>query len=61
MAAANLFAYKDMYDEGVCIQQLDTKPRPIPQISTQERTLFRNQGQTDNGYVSQGRNQEVQP
>lgn len=29
MAAANLFAYKDMYDEGVRIQQSDTKPRPI--------------------------------
>ena len=34
---------------------------PDPQITAKGRTLFRNQGQADNGYVSQGRNQEVQP
>ena len=29
LAAANLFAYKDIYDVGVRVQQSDTKPLPI--------------------------------
>lgn len=40
MAAANLFAYKDMYDEGVCIQQSDTKPRPIPKSQQKKEYCF---------------------
>ena len=29
LAAANLFAYKDIYDVGVHVQQSDTKPLPV--------------------------------
>lgn len=54
LAMVSLAAYKDMFDEDLHMRQSDTSP--YPQISTQERTLFRYQGQTDNGYVSQGRN-----
>lgn len=29
LAMANLFAYKDMYDEDLHMQQSDSEPRPI--------------------------------
>lgn len=40
LAAANLFAYKDMYDEGVRIQQSETKPRPIPKSQHKKEYCF---------------------
>ncbi len=40
LAAANLVAYKDMYDEGSHIQQSDTKPRPIPKSQPKKEHYF---------------------
>ena len=40
LAAANLVAYKDMYNEGLHIQQSDTKPRPIPKSQPKKEHCF---------------------
>ena len=40
LAAANLIAYKDMYNDGVHIQQSDTKPRPIPKSQPKKEYYF---------------------
>ena len=40
LAAANLFAYKDMYDKGIRVQQLDTKPRPILKSQPKKERCF---------------------
>lgn len=40
LVTANLVAYKDMYNEGLYIQQLDTKPRPIPKSQPKKEHCF---------------------
>lgn len=40
LAVANLVAYKDMYDEGLHIQQSDTKPRPTPKKSQPKKEQY---------------------
>lgn len=40
LAAANLVAYKDMYDEGLHIQQSDTNTRPIPKSQPKKEHYF---------------------
>ena len=40
LAAANLFAYKDIYDVGVRVQQSDTKPLPIIKSQSKKEYCF---------------------
>lgn len=40
LAAANLVAYKDIFDEDLHIQQSDTKHRPIPKSQPKKEHCF---------------------
>ena len=40
LAAANLAAYKDMFDEGLHMQQPDSEPRPILKSQPKKEYCF---------------------
>lgn len=40
LAAANLVAYKDMFDEDLHMRQSDSDPRPIPKSQPKKKHYF---------------------
>lgn len=40
LAAANLVAYKDMFDEDLHMRQSDSEPRPIPKSQPKKEHYF---------------------
>lgn len=40
LAAANLVAYKDMFDEDLHMRQSDSEPRPIPKSQPKKEYYF---------------------